>query len=107
MHFLFGMTLEQGGTSSPLLFNFALGYEIRKIRENEKGSELNGTRHLLFNAGDVNVLGESINAIKKNTEALLVASKEDGLEVNSETTEYIYGCVSLPKCRTESRFTDS
>jgi hypothetical protein len=29
-------------------------------------------------------LGESINAIKKNKEALLNASKEDGLEVNTE-----------------------
>jgi hypothetical protein len=34
-------------------------------------------------------LGGSIHAIKKNTEALIVASKEIGLEVNAETTEYM------------------
>jgi hypothetical protein len=35
------------------------------------------------------ILGGSIHAIKKNTEALLVASKEIGLEVNAEKTKYM------------------
>jgi hypothetical protein len=34
-------------------------------------------------------LGGSIHAIKKNTEALVVASKEIGLEVNAEKTNYM------------------
>jgi ribosomal protein S2 len=34
-------------------------------------------------------LGGSIHAIKKNTEALVVASKEIGLEVNAEKTKYM------------------
>jgi hypothetical protein len=34
-------------------------------------------------------LGGSTHAIKKNTEALVVASKEIGLEVNAEKTKYI------------------
>jgi hypothetical protein len=45
------------------------------------------------------------NTIKKNTEALLEASRETGLEVNTERTKYIV--VSLPKCRTNLQFTDS
>jgi hypothetical protein len=34
-------------------------------------------------------LGGSVHAIKKNTEALVVASKEIGLEVNAEKSKYM------------------
>jgi hypothetical protein len=34
-------------------------------------------------------LGRSIRTIKKNTEALVVASKEAGLEVNADNTKYM------------------
>jgi len=37
----------------------------------------------------VNILGGSIHAIKKNTEALLGSSKVTGLEVNSDKTKYM------------------
>jgi hypothetical protein len=35
-------------------------------------------------ADDVNLLGENIDAIKKNMETLIDASKEVGLEINRE-----------------------
>jgi hypothetical protein len=44
------------------------------------GLKLNGTHLLLAYADDVNLLGDSINTINKNTETLIVASKEVGLE---------------------------
>jgi len=40
-------------------------------------------------ANDVSILGRSILTIKKNTEALVIASKENGLEVNADKTKYM------------------
>ena len=44
---------------------------------------------LLVYVDDVNILGGSVYTTKKNTESLVVASKETGLEVNADKTKYI------------------
>jgi len=49
--------------------------------------KLNGTHQLLVHANDVNILVGSVLSVKKNTEALLVGSKETGLEVNADETK--------------------
>ena len=51
--------------------------------------KLNGTHQLLVYAGNVNILGGSVHTVKENTEALIVASKEIGLDVNADKTKYV------------------
>ena len=68
--------MKQVYALSPLLFNFALDYAIRRIQINQDGLKLNDTHQLLFYADDVNILGGNVHTIKENAEALLLASKE-------------------------------
>jgi hypothetical protein len=76
--------LKQGDALTSQLFNVALEYAIRKVQENREGMKLSGTNQSLAYGGDVTVLGDDINTIKKNTETLTDVSKEVGLEVNTE-----------------------
>jgi hypothetical protein len=73
--------LKQKDALSPLLFNFALEYVIRKVRENQVGLKLNGTHQLLAYADD------DIYSINRNTETLIDANREVGIEVNVEKTK--------------------
>jgi hypothetical protein len=79
--------LKQGDALSPLLFNFALEYTIRIVHVNQDGLKISSVHHLLAYTDDVNILGGSVHAVKKNTEALVAATKKIGLEVNADKTK--------------------
>jgi hypothetical protein len=51
--------------------------------------ELNGTHQLLVYADDDNLLSDSVNTINENSETLLEASRDIGLEINAEKTKYM------------------
>jgi hypothetical protein len=60
-----------------------------KVLENQVGLDLNCTYQPLVYADDVNLLGDSINTIKEDTELLIEASRDIGLEINAQKTKYM------------------
>jgi len=81
--------LKQGNALSPLLFNFASEYAIRRVQVNQDGFKWNGTHQLLAYADGVNILGGSVHTVQGNAEALVVATKETELEANANKTKYM------------------
>jgi hypothetical protein len=56
---------------------------FRKVQESQVGLKLNFTHQLVIYADDVNLQGDNIDAIQKDMETLIDASKEVVLEVNT------------------------
>ena len=81
--------LKQGDVLTPMLFNFALGYFIGRVQVNRDGLKLDDTHQLLAYADDVNILAGSIHALKENAEALVAATRENGLEGSADKTKYM------------------
>jgi hypothetical protein len=56
--------LKQRNAVSPLLFNFALEYAIRRDHVNQHGLKLNGTHQIIIYDDDGNILEGSVHTIK-------------------------------------------
>jgi hypothetical protein len=74
----------------------SLGYVIKKVHESQE--ELNGTYQLHVYADNINLLGDKIHTVNRNMKALIEASKEFGLEANTERIK----CGNLPQCKTDN-----
>jgi hypothetical protein len=96
---------EQGDALSPVLFKFTLEYTIRRVQVTQGSLKLNGTHQPTVYADYVSTLGGSVHNINRNTEPLVSASKETGLEVNADNTKY-KRLVSRSRCRTKSQYKD-
>jgi hypothetical protein len=70
--FPIGNGLIKGDALSPLIFNFALEYAIRRVQVNQGGLELNGINQLLAYDDDVNILVGSAHTVEEIAEALVV-----------------------------------
>jgi len=99
--------LKQGDALTPMLFNCALEYAIRRVQVNQDGLKLNGTHQLLAYADDVNILGRSIQTLKENAEALVAATKEIGLEISADKTKHMVMSRDQNAGRIQSARTDN
>jgi hypothetical protein len=60
------------------------------VQENQAVQKMNGPHQFLAYADDVNLLGDNIDTIKKNTKKTLIDDNmEVSLELNVEKTKYI------------------
>jgi hypothetical protein len=91
--------LKQKDSLSPPIFDCTSEYAIRKVQENQMGMKLNGICQLLTYADDVNLLGDNIDTIKRNTETLIDASKEYR---NKLKENKVYVAVSSAEYRSKS-----
>jgi hypothetical protein len=85
--------LKQEDALSPLLFNLALEYSIRKVQENTN-RDWNWLGHICFRSMLMMLI-----CYHKHEEALLHVSKKAGLELKAK---YVYVHLSSPGNRTKS-----
>jgi hypothetical protein len=55
--------LKEGDALSSLLFNFALEYDIGKVKAYHKLLKFNGTHQVIIYVNDVNLWGQNIQTI--------------------------------------------
>jgi len=101
--------LKQGDALLSLLFSFAFDYAIRMVQVIQDGLKLNGTHQLMVYAANINIFGGggSVHTVKENGEALLVASKEIGLEVNADKTKCLVMSGNQNPGRNHSKTTEN
>jgi hypothetical protein len=99
--------LKQVNALSPLLFNLAVECAIGRVQVTQDILKFHGTHPVLVYADVVNILGRSVHTIKKNAEALVLAIKENGIEVNADKSKYMVTSQDQDAGRSYSVKTDN
>ena len=84
------MVWRKGVVPSTLVFNFALEYATKRVQATQEWLQFNGLYQRQVCVDDVSLLRENLNIIKKNSLALLVTSKQIGLEADTEETKFLF-----------------
>ena len=74
---------------SPVLFNLAVEYVIRKLMYAGRSLDLGCKISVVGFADDLVLLCEDAETIKLNTTMLMKAGKEVGLKINTDKTKYM------------------
>ena len=56
---------------------------IQRVQETNLGLDMNGTHQVQAYVDDVNLIGDDIRTIERNTDVLINACKDIGLAVNT------------------------
>ena len=84
-------SLKQGDALSSIIINFSLeySYAITKLQATNLGLDMND----LTCVNDVNLIGNDITTLERNTNVLLTACKDIGLAINTVKIKYVeIGC---------------
>jgi hypothetical protein len=69
---------KQRDAFSPLFFNFAVEYAVRRVHLYQEGLKLKGA-HQVSVCADISILGGSVHTVTRDTEAL-----GTGIEINTD-----------------------
>jgi len=62
---------------------------LKSPKQTVQYTSQNLTVHISFFYADGNIFGGSVHTIKKNTDTVIVASKDIGLKINDDKTKYV------------------
>lgn len=79
--------LKQGDGLTPILFNIALEYVIRKLSVDDKGTMITKTTQIVAHADDINILSRSFPRSREIMINLDKAAKEVRLRINENKTK--------------------
>jgi hypothetical protein len=65
--------------------------------------KVNGIHQLPLYVVDINTFGGNTHTVAKNIEALLVSSKETGLEVNADKAKYMIFLVTSTQRKSQNK----